>query len=93
MNTVLAVGALRLLRARYDLQWGTRTVPLTPQESALLTCFLAAPGELVPTHALQAALWPHQPTPQSNALHVLVGRLRRKLAQLGYPGAITAVRR
>jgi DNA-binding response OmpR family regulator len=93
MNTVLAVGALRLLRDRYELQWGAQVSALNLQDSALLTCFLGFPGELVPTHALQAALWPDKPSPQSNALHVLVSRLRRKLAQLEYPGAITPVHR
>jgi len=89
----VAVGRLRLLRARSELQWGARTAPLTRQESALLTCLLAPPGKLVSIRTLQAALWPHQPAPQSNILPVLVGRLRRKLARLGYPGAITTVRR
>jgi DNA-binding response OmpR family regulator len=88
----VAVSGLRLLRARYELQCGPRTVPLTLQESALLTCLLASPGALVPIRVLQRALWPDRPAPPSNVLHVLVGRLRRKLAQLNNPGTITTVR-
>jgi DNA-binding response OmpR family regulator len=93
MNKVLAVAELRLLRARDELQWGAQVLALTPQERVLLTCLLAAPGELVSIRTLQATLWPHQPAPPSNVLPVLVARLRRKLARLGYPGAITTVRR
>jgi DNA-binding response OmpR family regulator len=93
MNKVLAVAELRLLRARDELQWGAQVLALTPQERVLLTWLLAAPGELVSIRTLQATLWPHQPAPPSNVLPVLVARLRRKLARLGYPGAITTVRR
>jgi DNA-binding response OmpR family regulator len=88
---LLAVRGLRLLRARYELQWGTRTVPLTRQARELLACFLTHPGELVPRQVLQATLWPAGPPARSNVLPVLVGRLRRQFARVGYPGAITSV--
>lgn len=88
---ILAVGRLRLLHARYELVWGAHVVPLTRQESILLACLLATPGRLVTMQVIRNALWSEGPSPPSNVLHVLVTRVRRRLAQLQYPGGIVSV--
>jgi DNA-binding response OmpR family regulator len=88
----LAVGDLRLLHRRYELQWGPQVVHLKPQECALLVCLLATPDETVPTTALQRALWADGPYPSSNGLQVITTRVRHKLARLQYPGGVTRIR-
>src|SRR4051794_15031828 len=88
----LAVGELQLVSSRAELQWGAQRVPLTPREQTLLTLFLAAPGEPLAVQTLEEALGPQPASRPSNRLAVYIYRLRRKLAQLQYPGGITRCR-
>src|SRR4051812_6941120 len=88
----LAVGDLRLLHRRYEVQWGAQVAYFKLQEYALLACLLATPGEFVPTEALRRALWADGPYPSSNGVQVIMARVRRKLVQLQYPGAMIWVR-
>src|SRR5688500_11308978 len=64
-----------------EVEADTGPVALTGARSrALLTALLLQPGAVVPAHRLIAALWGERlPEDASNALHQVVGRLRRQL--------------
>ena len=84
----LVVGELRLRRGSHELQWGTQSVHLSPQEQTLLALFLAAPGALLDASLLKATLGVSSPARYSSYLYFAISQHRRKLAQLQYPGKI-----
>jgi two-component system response regulator MprA len=53
---------------------------------------MARRGEVVRRHSLITAAWPHGAIVHDNTLDAYLVRLRRKLAGLGHPAAITTVR-
>lgn len=66
-------------------------VPLTAQEFELLHALLARQGRVFVKGELEEHLFADA-LPASNALEVLVSRLRKKLAEAGAPGVIDTVR-
>jgi two-component system, OmpR family, response regulator len=74
---------LQLDPAKHAVTYGDTTVPLTPTEFRLLAKLLASPGHVVRRHALVAAGWPMGAVVHDNTLDSYIGRLRRKIGELG----------
>ena len=77
---------------RHTVRNGTREEALTPTEFRLLATLAAAGGDVVRHNALVSAGWPHGAIVHDNTLHVYLGRLRRKLRDIGAPSSIDTVR-
>jgi two-component system response regulator MprA len=75
--------ALRLDPATHAIHAGEREIPLTPTEFRLLATLAARPGEVVRRRELLAAAWPDGAIVHDNTLDTYIGRLRRKLRELG----------
>jgi two-component system response regulator MprA len=69
--------------AGHGLRVGDRTAPLTPTEYRLLAALAAHPGEVLRRRALVSAAWPDGAIVHENTLDTYVGRLRRKLREVG----------
>jgi two-component system, OmpR family, response regulator len=65
-----------------------RPVGLHPREFALLWRLMAAGGAPLGKARLLAEVWNLQHVPETNSLPVHVSRLRRKLAEVGYPALV-----
>ncbi len=83
---------LRLDPAAHAARAGERTVALTPTEFRLLAALAGRPGEVVRRRELTAAAWPDGAIVHDNTLDTYVGRLRRKLRELGVTDEITTAR-
>jgi DNA-binding response OmpR family regulator len=91
-DDVVQLGGLRLARARYELECGGQTTPLTRREFDLLELFLQHPNQVLLRAQLADQVWGHQTALESNVLDVYVRRIRRKLEDLGFAGGIRTVR-
>jgi two-component system response regulator MprA len=69
-----------------------RSVALTPTEFRLLAALAARPAEVVRRRELISAAWPDGAIVHANTLDTYVGRLRRKLRELGVDDKITTAR-
>ena len=56
-----------------------RPIKVTPLEFRMLSYLLHHRGEVVPQHVLAENIYFRDQEPDSNAIEVLVGRLRRKI--------------
>jgi two-component system, OmpR family, response regulator len=83
---------LHLDPATHGARAGGRTVALTPTEFRLLATLAARPGQVVRRRELTAAAWPDGAIVHDNTLDTYVGRLRRKLRELGVTDEITTAR-
>jgi two-component system response regulator MprA len=78
--------------ARHALRHGDASAPLTPTEFRLLAALAARPGEVVRRHELISAAWPAGAIVHDNTLDTYLGRLRRKLRDVGSDERIETVR-
>ena len=88
---VTTVGDLRLDPATHAASCGERTVPMTPTEFRLLGALASRPNETLRRLELVRAGWPHGAVVHDNTLDVYVGRLRRKLRELGSSAELRTV--
>jgi two-component system response regulator MprA len=77
---------------RHSLRHGDREASLTPTEFRILAALAAAPGDVVRHATLIAAAWPDGAVVHDNTLHVYLGRIRRKLGEVGSAAEIDTVR-
>jgi DNA-binding response OmpR family regulator len=91
-DDVLELGGLRLVRARYELEYDGQAAPLTRREFDLLDLFLQHPNQVLLRGQLADQVWGHQTDLESNVLDVYVRRVRRRLDDLGFQGRIRTVR-
>lgn len=77
-----------------SLEWhrGTRKLELTRTEHQLLALFLADPRKVLTRTTIFEKIWGYDFGPESNALDVYIGYLRRKLEANGDPRIIQTVR-
>ncbi len=77
-----------------SLEWhrGSRRLDLTRTEHQLLELFLANPRRVLSRTVIFERIWGYDFGPESNALDVYVGYLRRKLESGGEPRIIHTVR-
>ena len=88
----LAFGAVRLDRARHGAEVGETFVELTRTEFQLLELFLLNPRRVLSHAVIYDRVWGYDFGPESNALRVYVGYLRRKLEDAGAPRQLHTVR-
>ena len=74
---------LRLDPAAHAVATEAASAPLTPTEFRLLGALAARPGAVVRRSELIAAAWPEGALVHANTLDAYIGRLRRKLVQIG----------
>ena len=89
---VLELGPLRLDTASRTAAVKGRYLIMTSKEFAILEYFLHNPGRVLSRDQIQEHVWNYDFDSQSNLVEVYVGRLRRKLADLGMEKALTTVR-
>ena len=77
---------------RHSLRHGDREASLTPTEFRILAALAAAPGDVVRHATLVAAAGPDGARVHDNTLHVYLGRIRRKLGEVGSAAEIDTVR-
>jgi two-component system response regulator MprA len=85
-------GALQLDPATHAVRAGEAGVALTPTEFRLLAALAGRPGEVVRRRELVAAAWPDGAIVHDNTLDAYIGRLRRKLRELGVDEQIATAR-
>lgn len=88
----LQARGLRLDLARSTVRYGEGEVELTRNETRILSLLLRRPEGVVSRAELMNELWQSDAFVDDNTLTVNVTRLRRKLAELGAQGFITARR-
>lgn len=76
---VITIGPLRLDTRRMRATCDGRPIALTPQEYRLLSYLMHHAGRVVPLSELLDQLYAHDDDKESNAIEVLVGRVRRKI--------------
>jgi two-component system response regulator MprA len=85
-------GALQLDPATHAMHAGAAGVALTPTEFRLLATLAGRPGAVVRRRELTAAAWPDGAIVHDNTLDTYIGRLRRKLRELGVDEEIATAR-
>jgi two-component system response regulator MprA len=83
---------LRLDPAAHALRSGERSAALTPTEFRILAALAARPGTVVRRAELTSAAWPEGAIVHANTLDAYIGRLRRKLDEIGGARGIETVR-
>ncbi len=86
------VVGLRVDPASHAVRNGDASAPLTPTEFRLLASLAARPGHVVRRHELVSAAWPDGAIVHDNTLDTYVGRLRRKLREVGADEEIETAR-
>ena len=77
---------------RRVLCWLDREIELTRLEHDLLRCLVGAPGQVWTYQRLHLEVWGNEHLGRGSDMHSVVRRVRRKLARLGDPATIHAVR-
>jgi DNA-binding response OmpR family regulator len=88
----LAIGNIGLDTVTRTVELGERTVPLSVRETALLELLVRRQGGVVTREAIEQSLYSFDAAIGSNAVEVLVHRLRRKLAEAGATPLLHTVR-
>lgn len=83
---------LRLDPSTHAMRAHDRSIALTPTEFRLLAALAARPAEVVRRRELISAAWPDGAIVHANTLDTYIGRLRRKLRDLGVDDQITTAR-
>jgi two-component system, OmpR family, response regulator len=83
---------LHLDPATHAVRCGELHSPLTPTEFRLLAALAARPGHVLRRHELTATAWPDGAIVHDNTLDTYIGRLRRKLREIGSPESIETAR-
>jgi DNA-binding response OmpR family regulator len=92
LGVVLRLGALVLDTTSRQAAVAGATLELSLREMALLELLLRRQGRVVPREAIEQALYGFDTLVGSNALEVLVHRLRRKLTEAGASAAVHTLR-
>jgi DNA-binding response OmpR family regulator len=91
-DTKVRVGDLTLDPAAQRIDWQERPVDLTAREYRVLDTLMRKPGWIVSRDSLIESVWGFDFTDTSNLVEVYIGRIRRKLAEVGAPALIQTVR-
>jgi DNA-binding winged helix-turn-helix (wHTH) protein len=83
---------LRVDSDRHTVDWAGHETALTPLEHDLLVCMLAEPDRVWSFARLHQEVWGTQVVGAGSDVHSLVKRVRRKLARMGAPAGIDAIR-
>jgi two-component system OmpR family response regulator len=91
-SAILRTNALQLDLIRHIVTHGQRTQRLLPKECRLLEFMMRHVGRILTRSEIFEAVWDHHFDPGTNLIDVHVGRLRRKLSELGLPPMIFTIR-
>jgi DNA-binding response OmpR family regulator len=86
------VADLLLDPAAQRVTWQGRPIDLTAREYRMLETMMRRPGWIVSREALIESVWGFDFTDTSNLVEVYMGRIRRKLGEVGAPSLIQTVR-
>lgn len=92
VETVLAVGTLRLDLLKREVRRGERPLDLQPREFRLLEYLMRHAGQVVTRTMLLEGVWDYHFDPGTNVIDVHISRLRRKIDGEGEPILIHTVR-
>ena len=92
LPTVLHIGSLSLDTATRLARRGTREIPLTAKEFAVLEVLMRHPGAVLTREQISAHAWDDNYDPLSNVIDVYVGRLRKKIDAPGEPPMVETMR-
>jgi two-component system OmpR family response regulator len=90
--TRLRCGDLEMDLIEQRVRRGDAEIELLPREFKLLEYFLRRPGQLVTRAMLLEGVWRYRFNPDTNAVDVHIGNLRRKIDTPGRPTLIANVR-
>jgi DNA-binding response OmpR family regulator len=92
LDVMLRYADLELDPRTLTLRRGEATVRLTAREYALLEYLMRHPGRVLSRAQILAHVWDDNFDPVGNVVDVLVGRVRRRIAQPGRPDLIHSIR-
>ena len=88
----LRIGDLEMDLIEQTVRRGDAEIELLPREFKLLEFFLRRPGQVVTRAMLLEGVWRYRFNPNTNAVDVHIGNLRRKIDVQGRPSLITSIR-
>ena len=88
----LRIGDLEMDLIEQTVRRGEAEIDLLPREFKLFEFFLRRPGQLVTRAMLLEGVWRYRFNPNTNAVDVHIGNLRRKIDVQGRPSLITNIR-
>jgi len=91
-DATVRVADLTLDPAAQRIDWQGRPLDLTAREYRILDVLMRRPNWIVSRESLIESVWGYDFTDTSNLVEVYVGRIRRKLAEVGAPSMIQTVR-
>ena len=89
---VVRLGELSFDPASQRVRWGEHCLTLTSREYRVMETLVRRPGWIVSRETIIEGVWGFEFPDSSNLVEVYIGRLRRKLAQVGAPPLIHTVR-
>jgi two-component system, OmpR family, response regulator len=92
LPSVLRCGDIELDPAAHRILVQGQRLDLPPREFALLDLFLRYPGAALSRTRIGEHVWDYRFGPESNAIDVAIGRLRRRLEEAGSRTVIETVR-
>jgi two-component system, OmpR family, response regulator len=91
-SAIMEVAGISLDTRGRTASVGSKPLPLTAKEFAILECFMHNPGRLLDQEQIAQHAWNYELDSESNLVEVYVGRLRRKLVGAGIADPISTVR-
>jgi two-component system, OmpR family, copper resistance phosphate regulon response regulator CusR len=91
-DATVRVAELTLDPAAQRIDWQGRPLDLTAREYRILDVLMRRPNWIVSRESLIESVWGYDFTDTSNLVEVYVGRIRRKLSEVGAPSLIQTVR-
>jgi two-component system, OmpR family, copper resistance phosphate regulon response regulator CusR len=91
-DATVRVADLTLDPAAQRVEWSGRPLDLTAREYRILDVLMRRPNWIVSRDSLIESVWGYDFTDTSNLVEVYIGRIRRKLAEVGAPSMIQTVR-
>ena len=85
-------GEYQFVPATNQIQSPTDQLPLTPNESRILSVLFATQGKIVPREQIIETLWQSDDFIDNNTLAVNLTRLRKKLKEFGIDSLIQTVK-
>ncbi|MGM0169519.1 hypothetical protein IGI39_003835 [Enterococcus sp. AZ135] len=85
-------GEYQFVPATNQIQSATDNLPLTPNESRILSVLFATQGQIVPREQIIETLWQSDDFIDNNTLAVNLTRLRKKLKDFGIDSLIQTVK-
>ncbi|MDM9381300.1 two-component system response regulator RppA [Chlorogloeopsis sp. ULAP01] len=79
----LCISDLQLRLANLSVERGQKKIELSPREAQLLEYLMRHPNQVLTRNQMEEALWEWGMEPESNALTVLVRKLRHRLQLVG----------